>query len=195
MYTRERSLYRPEAVQRYLSAAQQGVLPRFVAPRVLFVLWLLLGLLLAAGAAAWFVEVPVYASGQAVVVPPSEPGAAGLPSFLVVAFLPAENLAKLRVGQTALVDFVGRGERLANPLTAVLPEVSSPAAARQRFGLDAGTAAAVARPSAVAVARLVRWPPATEPASYVGGVYPVEIEVGSRRLLSLFLARADVRGD
>ena len=81
MYTRERSLYRPEAVQRYLSAAQQGVLPRFVAPRVLIFLWLLLGLALAGGATAWFAEVPIYTSGQAVVVPPSEPGAAGLPSF------------------------------------------------------------------------------------------------------------------
>ncbi len=194
MYTRERSLYRPEAVQRDLLGAQKGVLPRFVAPRVLIFLWVLLGLLLAGGAVTWLAKVPVYASGQAVVVPSSEPGPDGASSFLVVLFLPAEDLAELRVGQSALVDFAGRGERLANPLTAVLPQVSSPAAARQRFALDAGAALAVARPSAVAIARLTRWPPGTDPASYVGGVYPVEVEVGSRRLLARFLPSAHTRG-
>jgi len=195
MCTRERSLYRPEAVQRYLSAAQRGGLPRLVAPRVLIFLWFLVGLLLVGGAFAWFAEVPVYATGQAVVVPASEPGRMGAPAFVVVAFLPPEDLGQLRVGQTALVDFLGRGERLANPLTTVLPHVSGPAAARQRFALDAGSAAAATGPSAVAIAQLARWPSGTDPASYVGGVYPVAIEVGSRRLISLFLAPAHARGD
>lgn len=195
MYTRERSLYRPEAVQRYLMGAQKGVLPRLVAPRILIFLWLLLGLVLAGAAAAWLAEVPVYSSGQAVVVPATEGGARGASSFLVVAFLSSEDLPKLRSGQTAFVEFVGRGERLANPITVVLPQISSAAEARQRFALDAGAESAVVRPSAVAIARLARWPTGTDPASYVGGVYPVEIEVGSRRLLSLLLTHARALGD
>jgi hypothetical protein len=194
MYTRERSLYRPEALQRYLSAAQSGILPRLIAPRVLISLWILLGLLLAGGVAAWFSEVPLYASGKAVVVSASEPGLVSATPFSVVVFLPPDALAQLRVGQAALVDFTGWGERMANPLTAVLPEVTSPAAARERFGLDLGLAEVVIRPSAVAIARLVQWPPGTDPVHYVGGVYPVKVEIGARRLLALFLAPAHSQG-
>ncbi len=191
MYTRERSLYRPEAVQRYLATARQGVVPRLGAPRVLLVLWLLLGLLFMAGALAGFATVPIYVSGRAVVLPDSD--ASGASPFAVVAFLPPEALADLRVGQRALVQFSEHGVRAVTVLTRVLSDVVSPAAARQRFGLDGGTAAAIARPAAVAVARVTEWPISSEPAGYVSGVYPVQIEVGTRRLLTflLFATRAD----
>ncbi len=194
MYTCKRSIYRPESVQRYLSGAQQGVLPRLVAPRVFIFLWLLLGLLLAVAGATWFTKVPVYSSGQAVVLQ-SEPSLTGISSFLIVAFLPVEDLLKLHAEQTALVDFDGHSGRLANPLTAVLAEVISPLAARHRFTLDGKTERAAARPSAVAIARLVRWPTGTNPASYVGGVYPVEVEIGSRRLSSFFFEPTEAPGD
>jgi hypothetical protein len=194
MYTRKRSIYRPESIQRYLSDVQKGVLPRLVAPRVMLFLWLLLGLILTVGAAAWFAEVPVYSSGRAVVLA-SEPSPIGTSSFLIVAFLPTGDLLNLRVGQTALVDFDGHSGRLANPLTAVQTQVISPVAARRLFSLDAGAAQAVAQPSAVAIAQLVRWPRETDPASYVGGVYPVDIEVGSRRLSSFFFAPTQALGD
>jgi hypothetical protein len=188
MYNREHSLYRPEAVQRYLLGAQKSVLPRLARPRILIFLWLLFALLFAGMAGVWFAQIPMYVSGQAVVVRPNDPGPMNDSSFLIVAFLPYKDLPKLLVGQTALVDFTGRGERLANRLTAVLPQISSPATARQRFALEGFPASAVTQPSAVAIARLSQWPAGTDPASYLEGSYPVEIQVGSRRLLSLLLA-------
>ncbi len=194
MYTRKRSIYRPESIQRYLSGVQKGVLPRLVASRVLLFLWIILGLLMAVGVAVWFAEVPVYSSGQAVVLT-SEPGSMGNSSFRIVTFLPAEDLLKLRVGQTALVDFDGHSGRLANPLTAVLTQVISPMAAQRRFTLGAGAAQAVAGPSTVAIAQLAHWPRETDPASYVGGVYPVDVEVGSRRLYSFFFSPSQALGD
>lgn len=42
-----RRIFRPAAVERYVSRAMETVLPRFVAPRALVWLWLVAGLLLA----------------------------------------------------------------------------------------------------------------------------------------------------
>lgn len=41
-------IFRPEAVEHYVSRAIETVLPRFLAPRTLSWLWLVVGLLLAA---------------------------------------------------------------------------------------------------------------------------------------------------
>jgi hypothetical protein len=192
VYARDRSLYRPEAVQRYLAGAQKGVLPRLLGPRALIFLWLFLGLLLVAGAAAWFAEVPIYAIGQAVVVPAGESGLAGVSSFVVIAFLPSEDLAALHVGQRMLVKFPRRETWITT--RTVLPEVSSAAAALQHFGLGVGAARAIARPSAVAIAPLTQWPRGTEPARDLGGIYSAEVQIGTRRLSSLFLAPARAAG-
>lgn len=43
-----RRIFRPAAIERYVSRAMETVLPRFVAPRALVWLWLAAGLLLAA---------------------------------------------------------------------------------------------------------------------------------------------------
>ena len=37
-----RSAYRPEAVRRYMEGRERSVLPRFVSPRIIVCLWLLL---------------------------------------------------------------------------------------------------------------------------------------------------------
>lgn len=52
--TRERAIFRPEALQHYRRAQQRIVLPRLVSPRFFLYLWLLAALLLAAGFAIAF---------------------------------------------------------------------------------------------------------------------------------------------
>jgi hypothetical protein len=49
MRNAERSIFRYEAVRRYAQGRGKGVLPRFVRPRTLLWMWVLLGLLLVAG--------------------------------------------------------------------------------------------------------------------------------------------------
>ncbi|HXF60299.1 MAG TPA: hypothetical protein VNK95_01700 [Caldilineaceae bacterium] len=51
---RERTIFRPEALQHYRRAQQRIVLPRLVSPRFFLYLWLLAALLLAAGFAIAF---------------------------------------------------------------------------------------------------------------------------------------------
>ncbi len=49
MTVSHRSIFRAEAVQRYIQNHEEAVLPRLICPRTFLYLWILLGLLLVAG--------------------------------------------------------------------------------------------------------------------------------------------------
>jgi hypothetical protein len=180
-----RSVYRPEAVRRYMEGRERSVLPRFVSPRIFVCLWLLLGLLLASAVLAWFTEIPMYASGQAVIVRRSDLSAHVPDEVVAVAFLPAEELVHLRHGQMLFLELDDSGRRLGSEILTVEPEISSPEVVRNRFALDTATGLAVNRPVAVVIAHLEA-PPGEFPAtSYVGSTYPVQVAVQPRRVLTL----------
>lgn len=64
---RQYLIYRPAALQHYLQANEQPVLPPLLRPRTFLLLWLLLVLLLAAGWLAWQTPIPIRATGFAIV--------------------------------------------------------------------------------------------------------------------------------
>ena len=181
----KRPIFRVDALRRYEQSREEPVLPRLVSPRTFIYLWSLLGLLVVSGFLAWFAQVPMYTSGSAVVVD----GRGKTPSIgnevLVVAFVPPEHLWRLRAGQTLFLQFDGGGKRIGRSIIAVEPEISSPDGAQSRFALNAGTAPAITQPSAVAIARLAPLSAGLPAAAYVGSVYRAEIEIGSRRVISL----------
>jgi hypothetical protein len=181
----QRSIFRADAVRRYIEGREEAILPRFVSPRTFLFLWFLLGLFLASGFAAWLTEVPVYASGPAVLVDGRTGGLSHPDELVLVAFLPPQTLSHLRVGQALWLQRDSARERFRQPILAVNPEISSPARAQKQFGLPPGAAQAITQPAAVAVAR---WQPLHEglPSSaYIGSVYRADLEVGSRRVISL----------
>ena len=45
----KRSVFRPETLRRYMEDRDRAVLPRWVSPRTFIALWVVLGLLVAAG--------------------------------------------------------------------------------------------------------------------------------------------------
>jgi hypothetical protein len=49
-----RPIFRIDAVRRYAQSKEKIVLPHLISPAFFFYLWVLLGLLLAGGVAAWF---------------------------------------------------------------------------------------------------------------------------------------------
>jgi hypothetical protein len=154
---------------------------------VLALLWVLLGLLGAGGVAAWLARVPVYAVGQAIIVPAAEPSRQPGADVQIVAFLPAEYLPRLCPGQSlfAQLNHDQPGGRLKRPINVVEPELCSPETAGKRFPAGLAAAGAITRPAAVVVAR---WEPVVgglPGPAYFGSVLPVEVEVGSRRMLSL----------
>lgn len=175
-----RTIYRADALRRYAEGRQQAVLPRFVRPRTFALLWALAALLAAGVGLACVARVPVFASGVAVLV-----GAQGREgeTVEVVAFLPAESLSRLHAGQPMFVEAGGAGPRLRLRVAAVEPEVLSPDAARARFA--AAPTTALVGPSAVAVARLEGARAALPARAYGGSVTRVEVEVGSRQVITL----------
>jgi hypothetical protein len=189
------SIFRADAVRRYTQSREESVLPRFVSPRTFTYLWILLGLLGISGVVAWLTRVPVYASGQGVVVDRRGKTNDVRDDVVMVAFLRPENYSRLRVGQTLLVQLDPAGERTRRPIIAIEPEIASPKAVQRRFALSAGAAHAVTQPSAVAIARFEPNPTNLPASTYVGSVYPVDVEVGSRRVLSLLPLIGQIFGE
>ncbi|MGB0384360.1 MAG: hypothetical protein ACPGWR_06005 [Ardenticatenaceae bacterium] len=200
MSTTNRSIFRSDAVQRYIEARQKAILPRFVRPRVFAFMWLLLGLLLMSGVTAWVAQVPIYAPGVALAVvvddrvPSSENERENehenehedenQDQVAVVAFLPPEQLTHLHRGQTLFLQLTEQ-ERVSRSIVAVEPEIMSPAAAQKAFALTDGAAMLIRQPSAVVQVPLEPLPNDWAASVYAGSVYQVEVEVGSRRLVSL----------
>lgn len=180
-----KSFFRVGALERFIQGRARLILPEFVSPRGFVLLWLVLCLVLAAGVLAWNAQIPRFATGVGLVVEGAQvplPDAGEGP--LLVAFLPASELPRLRVGQPLFLEGGGSARQWASTLLAIEPQVLSPAAARARFGLDAVPDQALAGPSAVVVAR---FEPAQggRPADHLGSVYPVNVRVGAQRLLWL----------
>jgi hypothetical protein len=152
-----------------------------VAPGIWRYLWLLIGLLGMAGILTWTVPVPVYVSGSAVIVAP----ATAAEEMVVVAFLPAAALARLQVGQPLFLPIDVSGMRLQQPITVVESTLFSPQAAQRRFNPNHEAALEISQPVAVAIAPFV--PPASDlpAATYASTVSPVDVQIGTRRLLSL----------
>lgn len=180
--THKPSIFRPAAVRRYVQSREESVFPRLISPRTFIYLWILLGLLVASGLVAWFAQVPVYTSGLAVVVDWRGKARHIDDDVVLVAFLPPEHL---QVGQNLLMQFDATSERLSRPIIAVEPEISSPDAARKRFALEGGAALAITQPAVVAIAQLEPVPTDLPASAYVGSVYRVDVQVGSRRVISL----------
>jgi len=198
MNSTNRSIFRSDAVQRYIEARQKAILPRFVRPRMFAFMWLLLGLLLASGVTAWMTQVPIYVQGVGVVVhdgaPSSENEHENEDQMAVVAFLPPEQLSHLHSGQTLFLHLTEQ-ERVSRSIVAVEPEIISPAAAQKAFGLTEGAAMAILQPSAVVEVPLEPLPKDWALSAYAGTVYQVEVEVGSRRLVSLLPVVGDFFGE
>ena len=182
---KKRSIYREDAVLRYGRGREKSVLPRFISPRALAWFWILLGLLTASGLLASLARIPCFASGQGIVVRSTNLDPTNLSNVAMVALLPPDTLPSLHVGQNLFVNLGGKSERLSGSIIAVDPEVSSPEEVRKRFSLSGETALSITRPAAVAIAQFGRHSSDLSAPSYTGSIYHVDVEVGSRRLISL----------
>lgn len=177
------TIFRKRAVKHYLEGREGEVLPRFISPKSFYLLWVVfVALVGSVAASAYFAQIPVYASGPAVVV---ETHDSGSPS--VAAFLPAEYLQELKKGkgQDILLRLDREGARESLQVDSIVPEAMSPREAGDRFNLSDAQKGAVRGPAAVAVAPLKGSRQGLDDSSYSSGVYRVEAEVGSKRAISL----------
>lgn len=177
-----RSIYRGEALAHYVRWKEKDVLPRVIAPPVFLFLWALLGLCLFALALAWFGQVPVYVTGAGVVVDPVR--GQGVQETGVLIFLPADPANPLHIVVGSPVDIqIGALTRPVNAIVdRVEPGVFSPDDARQRFQLGSQISQLITGP---AIAIFARLGPAFPIRLYVGSSVKAQVQIGSRRILSL----------
>jgi hypothetical protein len=181
MMGENRSIFRAEAVRRYVGQGrEQTVVPRLVPSRAFLGLWAVLGVLLVGGALALCARVPAYASGPAVVVQQS-----GAPEEMVlVVLVPAEHHARLAPGQKLWVHWEGTREPAGTVIRSVEPDVLGPAEVQRRFGPS--VAALVSQPVAVVRASPAGLPADRPATAYLGSTARATIEVGSRRAIEMF---------
>jgi hypothetical protein len=98
-----RSIFRPEAVRRYAEAREQSVLPKFVSPRIVVVLWTIVVLLIFSGVTVWFTSMPVYASGLAIVVDTENKPVNIEEETAILVLLPPEAQPALDEGKAILI--------------------------------------------------------------------------------------------
>ena len=178
-----RMVFRAEALRRHSQGYDRAVLPRLIRPRTFLFLWMLFVLAGVGASATWFVQVPVYAAGQAVVVEGRRTALSD--GIAVVTFVPPEHLADLRREQTLYLDMGSTNGPVRQSIAWVEPSLMSPDEVRARFGLSPSAASAITQPVAVVLTRLEGIPAGFLPNSYLGSVYPARVEVGTRRVVSL----------
>lgn len=186
-----RSIFRDEAVRRYVESREKAVLPRIVSPQTFLYLWSLLGLLAASSIITWFTKIPVYASGPAVVTRWHKAEGMG-EELVVVAFLPPQYLTRLQAKQKLFLKFDGMSDRFSRTILVVETQIRSPNSVQKQFALSPNIAQAITQPVAVVVARWQREPPLASqfptqlPATvYLGSLGRAEVEVDSQRAISL----------
>ncbi len=177
-----RSIFRAEAIKSYRERQEKAVLPHLVAPSIFLFLWILLGLLLTAGLFAWSAQVPTYQEGGGIILEQQPASASGQHEAVALIFLPAASVPKLRTGLPIQVRIGSTGPALTSKIDQVEPGILSPSAARTRYALPSNVSETLIEPVVVVSARLG---PDVPYQMYAGSVVSAQVQVGSRRVLSL----------
>jgi hypothetical protein len=156
--------------------------PRFISWPISVCFWLLLGVFLAAGFLAWYVQVPAYVGGPGLILARGDMLQPADEETVAVVFLPADQSAQVRPGLPADVQIGSAGMHVRSRIAKVEPSIMSPAAARKRYRLDGAGALLITHPSVVVIVKLGTTLPVT---AYAGSLVTTKIEIGSRRFLTL----------
>lgn len=187
MSTKEqkRSIFRTEAVERHIAAREKSIWPRFIRPRVFLFLWILFGLLLLAGGLTWLAQVPIYASGRAVIAqanPATSEGEVTMIAFLVPSVL---ELERLEAGESIYLFLQEESEPVELVISEVEPQVLTPEMVQEKFLLTDELMQFVIGPAAVVQIRSPAQLDNKPITTHVGLSYRVDVEIGSQRVVSL----------
>jgi hypothetical protein len=177
-----RSIFRDEAIKSYIQRQEKEVLPQLVAPPVFLFLWILLGLLLLTAGLAWVAQVPTYLEGSGIIVEQPPPSATGPSEAVALIFLPAPTASTVRTGLPVQVQLGSTEPALTKKIEQVEPGVLSPSAVRTRYALPSSVSSLLTQPVVVVSVRLG---PSILAQRYAGSVVSAQVQVSSRRVLSL----------
>ncbi len=177
-----RSIFRKEAVEKYLHEQEDQVLPKFLSPRLFLCLWVIFGLFFGLGVWLCFAEVPMFASGKGMIVDQDKTCPGQKPCF--VAFFPPNARSYLIAGKNLMIKHKDQRRRLDQPVIIVESKVLSPAEIRKRYVPKAGGMPLPNQPAVVAVCRLDSNAHPIRPDLPVEATFEVRIKAGTRRLAS-----------
>lgn len=175
--TSKRSIFRDQAIQKYRQNQEKSVLPRIIAPPVFLFFWILLAILTAAGVVSWLGQVPLYVTGSGVVLDKSVLPHQGSDEAVAVIPFTTNDVSHIRRGLASDIQIGSTGPGLTRTVDAVSPAMLSPSEVHQLYGLT------MTDPAQVISIRLGN---DISRRVYAGSPVHIRIQIGSRRLLSLF---------
>lgn len=186
MLNEKSAIFRSEALRRYMSRNEKTIFPKNIAPRTFVFLWLVVGLLLCVGLCALFADIPMYASARALVVEENRNQEPDSQEIKVVLLLSPEYRSQLAVNQRVFFRLDRVGAQVSRQISYVEPGIFSASAVRSRFALTGDATSKVNESAVIAFIPLGPLPSGSEASSYLGTSYDAQVEIGHRRLVSLF---------
>jgi len=175
--TPNRSIFRGQALQKYRQNQEKSVLPRFIAPSAFLFFWMLLIILMSAGIISWLGQIPLYVTGSGVVLDKTPLPHQSSDDATAVILLTAIDAAHVHAGLSSQVQIGSTGLQLTRVVSAVSPAILSPNEAHKLYGITMTDPALVISLSlGPTISRKI----------YAGSPVHVQIQIGSRRLISLF---------
>lgn len=171
----ESSIFREQALKRYLQRQHRGTLLRLLSPPIFIFGWLLLVFLVVAVVLAWYIRVPVYATGQGTLV--LQDG-----QVVAVFFVTPGQEQQIQEGQAVDLRIGPAAAQVDGVIMQRERDPIGPDEARQRFNLQGELAYLIGGPS---ITVLVRLEAVVDADLYVGSLCVVQVQTGSRSILSL----------
>lgn len=183
-------LFRPQALDYYIHRREQTIFPRLARPPVLLLLWMLLSLAGLALGVAWFAQVPVYLTGNGIVLEQTmlHQGQV-VQTAVALVFLPVAPApaSPLRVGAVARLQIGAQGQPFTTTVAAVEPGILGPDEIQRRYASLSRVSRLVTGPSRVVSITLG---PAFAAPVYAGSLLTAQIQVGSTSVLSFLFGQA-----
>src|SRR5437588_8322611 len=128
MIVSEHTIFRQSALTAYKRGREKDVVPRLISWPIIVCLWLLLGVLIAVGFLAWYVQVPTYVGGSGIILARGD-----MPEYggtVAVVFLSPVQSAHVRIGLPVDVQIGSAGVHVRGTIAKVEPGIMSPDQAR-----------------------------------------------------------------
>ena len=179
-----RRIFRTKALKRFNENLNSVVLPRYATTPWRLVLWFLAGLLLGLTVLLWWIQIPIYVSGPAVVIDAPD-HYSGNGEAVLAAFLPPSAVAEVQPKEMALVNLPALAASesdilLTRPVVMVEKVVTPPARVRARYNLDASLGLLVEGPTVVVLLKLDELGE-----QLIGSIGEVQVQVDTRRGITL----------
>jgi hypothetical protein len=173
------SIYREQALKKYLQRQEQSVLLRLIKPPVFFCCWIFSLLLLITLLLACSIRVPSYTTEQGIIVKQKVQGQDMVEAIL---FVPLNQPSQLHIGQQVTLSLNSTAISMQRPIQHIDTTAIGPQEARTSYALQGTSAQVITTPSTTIT--IVLGPYNTNHL-YVGSLCSIVAQIGSQNVLSL----------